>query len=638
MAGQPGAAWTAAALANPAAMQAYSSFYFASSQPATGYADPPPPGVAAPAAAPNPAAAAAAQAAYQAAYPAYSQYAAQTATQYAWPAAQYYQAPATAAATVTGAYSQVTVPAQPAASFQSTSAQKYPPIADTPWRKKQSANTFVQQQAPAPAAVPQPAPQPAPSYSAAVRTGASDKPAYIQVGRRDAPSASGNVSANPAPVKQESAASSFAPGLKAYVTKAMQICPTKNRDHLQDWLRTFLAEIGDAQWTKDWDREPLPPPCSDDFVPPKPAASIPTPVRTPGKAKKRRNPLSESDTEDPPPVAKLRTDELAKREKRARRFDSPQPAAAPRRPVLERLGTAVDAEPNPDVIDWDRHTIVGTSQVLEKHYLRLTSAPDPANVRPLEVCRQTLKLLKRKWKDEANYAYICDQFKSLRQDLTVQRIRNAFTIDVYETHARIALEKGDLGEFNQCQSQLKHLYKEVKGAGHENEFKAYRVLYCLYTLNRRDINNLLQDLTAADRKDPQIAHALAVRKAVAHRDYHQLFRLYRNYPNNMSPYLIDHFAERERIYALKIMCAAYRMSRLDVGFVAEELGWTGPDGLAECVAQLEKWKVPLLPIEPAADDMDLEGTVSMRIDTKEGARVVAGLWKQFQTVDIKGQQ
>lgn len=72
-----------------------------------------------------------------------------------------------------------------------------------------------------------------------------------------------------------------------------------------------------------------------------------------------------------------------------------------------------------DVIDWDAQTIVGTSRQLEKPYLRLTSAPDPKTVRPLPVLKQTLEHLKKKWRAEGNYAWVCDQFKSLRQDLTV---------------------------------------------------------------------------------------------------------------------------------------------------------------------------------------------------------------------------
>lgn len=45
--------------------------------------------------------------------------------------------------------------------------------------------------------------------------------------------------------------------------------------------------------------------------------------------------------------------------------------------------------------------------------------PDPATIRPLGVLKLTLELLKKKWRQENNYGYICDQFKSMRQDLTV---------------------------------------------------------------------------------------------------------------------------------------------------------------------------------------------------------------------------
>jgi SAC3 family protein LENG8/THP3 len=192
--------------------------------------------------------------------------------------------------------------------------------------------------------------------------------------------------------------------------------------------------------------------------------------------------------------------------------------------------------------------VVGRSQKLEKNYFRLTAPPNAEDVRPLEVLRNTLDHLKKKWRSDENYSYICDQLKSLRQDLTVQHIKNDFTTTVYETHARIALEKGDLGEYNQCQTQLRSLYKQNLG-GHPVEFKAYRILYFIHTRNRTDMNDVLSELTPADKKEPAIKHALEVRSALALGNFHKFFKLYLSVPG-MGAYLMDMFVERERLAAL----------------------------------------------------------------------------------------
>lgn len=202
--------------------------------------------------------------------------------------------------------------------------------------------------------------------------------------------------------------------------------------------------------------------------------------------------------------------------------------------------------------DEDHGPVIGRCQDLEKQYFRLTSAPNPDTVRPLAVLEKTLAHLKTKWKKENNYSYICDQFKSLRQDLTVQHIKNDFTVNVYEIHARIALEKGDLGEYNQCQTQLRALYSQNLG-GHPNEFRAYRILYFIHTSNRTDMNDVLADLTPAEKNDPAVKHALDTRSALALGNYHRFFQLYLDTPN-MGAYLMDMFINRERLAALSKIC------------------------------------------------------------------------------------
>ena len=126
-------------------------------------------------------------------------------------------------------------------------------------------------------------------------------------------------------------------------------------------------------------------------------------------------------------------------------------------------------------IDWDALTVKGTCQEIEKRYLRLTSAPDPSTVtinisfhcsnlcilsfeifrkndvirillsvlidlqvRPEEVLEKALSMVQN---SQRNYLYKCDQLKSIRQDLTVQRIRNQLTVKVYLMYIPVSLRK-----------------------------------------------------------------------------------------------------------------------------------------------------------------------------------------------------
>ena len=130
-----------------------------------------------------------------------------------------------------------------------------------------------------------------------------------------------------------------------------------------------------------------------------------------------------------------------------------------------------------DEVDLSCFVVCGTASALEKSYFRLTSAPDPATVRPEAVLSRALQRLNGLLRSGAvNYFYAQDQFKGLRQDCTVQHLRSPLAAAVYESHARAALEYGDTAEYNQCQAQLDGLYADGV-SGCKAEFTAYRILY-----------------------------------------------------------------------------------------------------------------------------------------------------------------
>lgn len=204
------------------------------------------------------------------------------------------------------------------------------------------------------------------------------------------------------------------------------------------------------------------------------------------------------------------------------------------------------------IMDWHEHRVVGTSTKVEKEYFRLTQIANPAEVRTLETLKKAFKLLMVRWrtKSRKDYLYVGGQFKSLRQDLRVQHIRSTFTVKVYEENARICLEVGDLSEFNQCQGQLKELYRENELFGKSYiEFLCYRLLYeagrlkqqsvlmvslCLLSFDVCGVSVTknwygVQEVIRTEKRwcrEKEVRQTLLIVRAIERTDYHTFFKLY----------------------------------------------------------------------------------------------------------------
>ncbi|GFE55902.1 SAC3 GANP family protein, putative [Babesia ovis] len=182
--------------------------------------------------------------------------------------------------------------------------------------------------------------------------------------------------------------------------------------------------------------------------------------------------------------------------------------------------------------------VVGTCEDLEKPYLRLTAEPNPATVRSEPVLKLAFKHVFDNFLKNSNYRYIEEQFRSIRQDIQVQHLRSPFVIKLYATNARVALLHGDLDQFNQCQTQLCHLHRQLKGFKHyKMEFECYFLLYLamqkmhmgvlryLRKLLLVDVKNNVGALNSEFKGSVYFRYANKIRRLLSEENFVEYFRL-----------------------------------------------------------------------------------------------------------------
>ena len=276
------------------------------------------------------------------------------------------------------------------------------------------------------------------------------------------------------------------------------------------------------------------------------------------------------------PIASMSatSSELQKRSERAERF---LPSAS------DLALAAARAAAPPAHASTHGGALRGQSAMLEKSYMRLTTLPNAADVRPLPVLRQAFDLVKRKWEAERDYVYACDMLKSIRQDLTVQHLtqadgpRCAFAAHVYETHATIALQSGDLGEFGACQAALVPLHA-ARPSARAAEFGAYRLLHAAALRGASlaaELHGILSSLRPEAAADPAVTQALQLGVALQSDDEIRVLEVLPRL-HGFGACLFTPQLPQLRERALHRLCRAYAPS-VPLELLTRRLGWNGDE-------------------------------------------------------------
>lgn len=129
-------------------------------------------------------------------------------------------------------------------------------------------------------------------------------------------------------------------------------------------------------------------------------------------------------------------------------------------------------------------------------------------------------------------------------------------MQVYETHARIAIEMGDWAEYKQCHAVLQALYADGH-QGEREEFMSYGLIYAAAAGNKVLCHEMKEILTRPELAENYfIKHALESCSSYLNGSYIAFLKHYEEAPR-MAPYLMDLLLSKLQHKAYGVVVAAY---------------------------------------------------------------------------------
>ena len=100
---------------------------------------------------------------------------------------------------------------------------------------------------------------------------------------------------------------------------------------------------------------------------------------------------------------------------------------------------------------------------------------------------------------------------------------------------------------------------------------------------------MMKTLTAEEKKQEPIEHALKVRNALAQGNYGRFFKLYQVAPN-MAGSLIDVFIDKIRLMSLQKLAVGFVATNIDIKYLTLLLAFDSVDQLTKFLTERGKYK------------------------------------------------